>query len=295
MVHRPRYQDWSWPKGKAEPGEHILSAAVREVEEETGIPVALGAPLLTQRYRLGSGQTKEVYYWIGTPDLHAGPLRARRTVLRAPAREIDETKWAKPAKARRMLTRRGDKRLLDDLLSRLLEGTLETTTVLLLRHGKSVSRDAWKQQDGSRPLNRMGTAQSLDLVHLLSCYGVERLNSSSWARCEQTLAPYAAASSLGIHGDDTLTESAFEDDPQPGLARWRRTLETPGTPVVVCMHRPTQKGLLDIACEYSCAQVQRDLNQGELKTAEMAVLHVAHPNGKTRVISAERHRPIRIS
>ena len=67
MVHRPRYHDWSWPKGKAENGEPLLAAAVREVEEETGQIIPLGAPLTTQRYRLGGGQTTEVHYWVGTP------------------------------------------------------------------------------------------------------------------------------------------------------------------------------------------------------------------------------------
>ena len=62
MVHRPRYHDWSWPKGKAENGEPLVAAAVREVEEETGQVITLGVPLTTQRYRLGGGQTKEVHY-----------------------------------------------------------------------------------------------------------------------------------------------------------------------------------------------------------------------------------------
>ena len=74
LVHRPQYHDWSWPKGKIEGRETIPVAAVREVEEETGHVISLGAPLTTQRYRLGSGQTKEVRYWVGTlmeNDLHS--------------------------------------------------------------------------------------------------------------------------------------------------------------------------------------------------------------------------------
>ena len=91
MVHRPRYRDWSWPKGKAEPGEPIVVAAVREVEEETGIAVILGVPLATQRYRLGSGHTKEVHYWVGAP-VPAGSVaeRLRAPVVPAPRGEIDQ-------------------------------------------------------------------------------------------------------------------------------------------------------------------------------------------------------------
>ena len=126
MVHRPRYHDWSWPKGKAENGEPLLAAAVREVEEETGQIITLGAPLTTQRYRLGGGQTKEVHYWVGTPLPPAA---------RAPRTEIDQTRWASPEAASDMLTRRGDRRLLADLVARASEGRLVTSTILILRPG----------------------------------------------------------------------------------------------------------------------------------------------------------------
>lgn len=137
MVHRPRYHDWSWPKGKTENGESLVSAAVREVEEETGQIVTLGAPLTTQRYRLGGGQTKEVHYWVGTPvpTGHASE-RLRAPVARAPRTEIDQTAWTSPERAADMLTRRGDRRLLADIVARAREGRLVTTTLLVLHPGQ---------------------------------------------------------------------------------------------------------------------------------------------------------------
>ena len=136
MVHRPRYHDWSWPKGKAENGEPLLAAAVREVEEETGQIITLGAPLTTQRYRLGGGQTKEVHYWVGTPlPADAAAARLRAPAARAPRTEIDQTTWASPEAASDMLTRRGDRRLLADLVARASEGRLVTSTILILRPG----------------------------------------------------------------------------------------------------------------------------------------------------------------
>ena len=137
MVHRPRYHDWSWPKGKTENGESLVSAAVREVEEETGQVVTLGAPLTTQRYRLGGGQTKEVHYWVGTPvpTGHASE-RLRAPVARAPRTEIDQTAWTSPERAADMLTRRGDRRLLADIVARAREGRLVTTTLLVLHPGQ---------------------------------------------------------------------------------------------------------------------------------------------------------------
>ena len=140
MVHRPRYHDWSWPKGKTENGESLVAAAVREVEEETGQIVTLGAPLTTQRYRLGGGQTKEVHYWVGTP-VPAGHAseRLRAPVARAPRTEIDQTAWTSPERAADMLTRRGDRRLLADIVARAREGRLVTTTLLVLRPGQGLT------------------------------------------------------------------------------------------------------------------------------------------------------------
>lgn len=140
MVHRPRYHDWSWPKGKTEHGESLVAAAVREVEEETGQIITLGAPLTTQRYRLGGGQTKEVHYWVGTP-VPAGHAseRLRAPVARAPRTEIDQTAWTSPERAADMLTRRGDRRLLADIVARAREGRLVTTTLLVLRPGQGLT------------------------------------------------------------------------------------------------------------------------------------------------------------
>lgn len=228
MVHRPRYRDWSWPKGKAEPGEPIVAAAVREVEEETGIAVTLGVPLATQRYRLGSGHTKEVHYWVGAPVL-AGSVaeRLRAPVVPAPRGEIDQIRWARPDAAEAMLTRRGDRRLLSELASHARAGTLLTTAVVLVRPGNTfdcgapgrggAARDpaALVRADtdegvrtaavappgagggpatsGERMLSRLGVRHAFDLVELMSAFGVDRAYAARAAGARRTLAPWAAA------------------------------------------------------------------------------------------------------
>lgn len=130
LVHRPRYGDWSWPKGKRERGESLVATAVREVEEETGVVVCLGAPLTTQRYRLGLGATKEVYYWVGSVNLGQPAYMLRSQVQPAPSSEIDYSAWLSVDEASELLTRRGDKRLLEELLQRLEDKTLVTQTVV---------------------------------------------------------------------------------------------------------------------------------------------------------------------
>lgn len=102
LVHRPAYDDWSFPKGKLEPGETEEEAAVREVEEETGLRCALEHEVATTRYRDGSGRPKAVRYWLMTPI--GGTLAA--------AREIDDVRFVPVAEAAELLTYERDRELL---------------------------------------------------------------------------------------------------------------------------------------------------------------------------------------
>jgi 8-oxo-dGTP diphosphatase len=108
LIHRPKYDDWSLPKGKLCAGEAPWEAALREVEEETGLVCRLVVPLPTQHY-LAQGRPKEVRYW------GAVPLRGEFR----PNREVDRMKWLKPEKARAKLTHDRDRTLIDALLSYL--------------------------------------------------------------------------------------------------------------------------------------------------------------------------------
>jgi 8-oxo-dGTP diphosphatase len=103
IVHRPAYGDWSYPKGKLEPGEREEEAAVREVEEETGLRCRLDRELATTRYEDARGRPKTVRYWLMTPV--AGML--------APANEIDDARFVSVAEARGLLTYERDRELLD--------------------------------------------------------------------------------------------------------------------------------------------------------------------------------------
>jgi 8-oxo-dGTP diphosphatase len=94
VVHRPRYDDWSFPKGKLEPGENEEEAALREVEEETGLHCRLEHELATTRYRDARGRPKTVRYWLMTPI--GGQLGA--------ANEVDEVRFVGLPEARSLLT-----------------------------------------------------------------------------------------------------------------------------------------------------------------------------------------------
>ena len=103
LVHRPRYDDWTFPKGKLEPGETHEQAALREVEEETGFRCDLGRELPSTSYQDGKGRPKAVRYWAMRP--LAGEFR--------PHREVDEVRWLPPDEARDLLTHEHDSAVLD--------------------------------------------------------------------------------------------------------------------------------------------------------------------------------------
>lgn len=291
LVHRPRYRDWSWPKGKAELGETNPAAACREVEEETGQTVALGAPLTTQRYRLGSGQLKEVYYWTGTL-LQRGPgLAARAPVARASRKEIDLVQWVSPSRARAMLTRRGDRRLLSELINRAGRAELVTSTTVLLRHAQAIDRGHWHGAERDRPLTRFGGAQALDLIPLLAAFGVQAVHSSPWLRCTQTVLPYVAVGNAHLHVDGYLTEEAVAFDPAPSSALVERLLRKKRGARAVSLHRPGYAALLAPIMDLASRRLHPAITapRRNLFKAEMLVVHVAHLPAP-RVLNAERHR-----
>lgn len=94
VVHRPRYDDWSLPKGKLDPGESDEECALREVEEEAGLRCTLGVELPSTRYVDHKGRTKLVRYWAMT--VIDGSF--------APNDEVDEIRWVTPDEARGLLT-----------------------------------------------------------------------------------------------------------------------------------------------------------------------------------------------
>ena len=269
LVHRPRYDDWSFPKGKLDRGEHMTAAAVREVEEETGLRVRLGVPLRSQRYPIRVG-TKLVHYWVGRAvgDGDVGNYE--------PNAEIDEVAWFPIDKARLRLSYQFD----IDTLDEALEHAQKTRALVILRHSQARSRKAWRGNDRERPLLATGKHQAERLVPLLSAYDVRRLVSSSSVRCVQTLEPYAAASGRKLRTDHVLSE----EDANAKAIRSMLTREAndlndrPASAggLVVCTHRPVLPLAFDAV----------GLDDPGLAPGEMMVLHVR----KGRIRAVERHR-----
>jgi 8-oxo-dGTP diphosphatase len=250
LVHRPRYRDWSWPKGKAKPGERAAVCAVRETVEETGRQVVLGVPLPPVCYTLKSGRVKRVEYWAArvASDLDNPAICARPTIRIARPAEIDKTGWFPLSKARARLTRASDTAPLDALAAWDRAGALDTRAVLLLRHARAVKRSAWSGDEASRPLTRDGWARARGLVPLLSAFGVDHVVSSPWARCRRTVAPYARRGRVTLHTNQWLSEAGAAESPERAARLLAEALVGGGeaTGIVLCAHRPVLPGLCEV-------------------------------------------------
>ena len=230
VVHRPRYDDWSFPKGKAEPGESMVLTAIREVAEETGRQIVLGRYLGKARRRLVSGRKKRTLYWAAQVLPEAGPGEGLRAAVKpASKHEIDKVRWWKAEKAARKLTHADDKRLLARLVDWYESGQLQVRSLVLVRHAKAVSRATWGygiNSEITRPLVMgRGQAQARDVAALLSAYGVGELVSSPWKRCVDTLAPYAHGCGLDLRTDEAFTEVSALMAPELMQASFRDLLE----------------------------------------------------------------------
>jgi len=232
LVHRPRYDDWSFPKGKIDPGEHITACAVREVEEETGLRVRLGVPLTDQRYGVNNGRTKTVHYWVarvvGDDDVSE----------REPDDEVDTLAWVDWDEAARRLTYPHDRVTLDEAR----ELRRRTRTLVVLRHGEALPRREWTGDDRRRPLLENGIAQAERLAPVLDAYGVTTVVSSSSTRCVQTVEPYASAAGRPLQLLDALSE---EDATAAGVATVVAQLMDEARHAVLCTHRPVLPWVLE--------------------------------------------------
>ena len=295
LVHRPRYRDWSWPKGKVDPGECEPAAAVREVAEEVGVPVVLGVPLAPVGYRTPDGAGKLVKYWAARVAADDDPsLRARPPVARATQDEIDDVVWVSVPTAAELLTRREDRPALEVVAALWEQGRLDTRVLAIARHGQARKRSSWSDGEATRPLTGQGLRQADALVPLLSAFGVAAVATSPWERCLRTVTPYAESSGLVAVEDDALTEAAYREDPDAAIGSIVAHLTEPKDAVVVT-HRPVLPAVMGTLGEATRSWTVGRLPRKDpyLRTGEILVTHVNGTGRGARVVAVERHRPLR--
>lgn len=273
LIHRPIRKDWSLPKGKVDPGEHIVVAAIRECDEETGLVPILGVPLPQQAYSV-SGRPKTVDYWSATIGRDEGF---------APDDEVDEVRWFSVEEAVGRLTypRDGD-------LVRSAAGFAPTSPLILLRHTQAMKRaDFQGQHDADRPLSGKGRTQAKALVPLLSAYGIEEVHSSDSARCMETVKRYAKSIDAKVEAEPALSEESHEEHPRRAAKRMHSLICDP-TPLVVCSHRPVLPTLVEAIADVRITG-EVDLDP-KLPPGGFLVVHRAFGDGdEPTILAIERH------
>ncbi|GAA4202939.1 NUDIX hydrolase [Streptosporangium oxazolinicum] len=219
LVHRPKYDDWSFPKGKLKRGEHPLAGALREVAEETGIVAEFGRSLPSSHYTKG-GRPKRVDYWLA---------RMVAEDRRTDTREVDDVVWLPVEEAVRRLTYEWDA----GLLRALGETSPATTPLVLVRHGLAGNRQDWRGDDDDRPLDGRGRGQSEVLASVLGAFRLTELVSSPSRRCVQTLEPYAERAGLPIRLEPVLSENGYDCRASLRLAS---EAMASNRPVALCSH-----------------------------------------------------------
>lgn len=267
LVHRARYDDWSFPKGKLDRGEHRTAAAVREVEEETGVRIRLGVPLTRQRYLVGD-RPKTVDYWVARP---TGPDGVEGYL---PNAEIDQVAWVDREEAPGLLSYDRDRSVLEEALSPARRK--RTDALVVVRHAAARARRTWRADDRVRPLLASGRLDAARMVPTLQAFGVVDILTSPSTRCVETVAPLAAALDLVPRRKPVLAEEDATPRAVRSLVRAEvDALTGTGRVALLCSHRPVLPVVFDAL----------GLDDPRLDPGDIMVVHLR----KGRVVAAERH------
>lgn len=286
IIHRSRYDDWSWPKGKIDKGETIPQAAVREIREETGLKITLGVHLAEINYKLPNGGDKQVHYWAAQV---SDKVLANSKFK--PSEEVEKVDWKSVNQARKLLSYEFDYVPLNNLVALFDAGLLETKPLIILRHAKALARSDWRGgkavDDGKRPLHDFGKQQAKALVSTISAFGPKQVVSSPWKRCRDTVLPYATKKKLAVIERHQLSElgnakrpSRTSDVIMDFVARDKS--------VVICSHRPSLPTILKTLSTFAPLSLRKEINDAaNLAPGQMLVAHVNRNGKKTRVVAVE--------
>lgn len=292
LVHREDRADVSLPKGKADPGETLPQTAVREIEEETGIRVALGVPLGSIEYSLSGGRDKVVHYWaaeVGDEMLAASTF--------TPNSEITALDWLTLDKAKAALSYERDREVLDRFAALVDAGTNRTFALIVVRHGKAVPTENWDGPDSTRPLLHRGLDQATVIAPAIAAFGPTKLVSSSAARCRATLEPLAALTGLPIAQTDEISQDAYERGASKVAKTVHRRLAKKST-AVLCSHGPVIPEIISAILNEVGIVGSTQLHHSELRktatlsTGEFSVLHVSADRPASGIVSVETHSPV---
>ncbi|MFT4028491.1 MAG: NUDIX domain-containing protein [Protaetiibacter sp.] len=286
LVHRTQHRDVSLPKGKVDPGETLPETAVREIAEETGLIIGLGAPLGVVEYQLPGGRDKQVYYWAGevSEDAIANSTFESND-------EIEQLRWVGLKKAARVLSYPHDLDIVNRFAELFAQGRARTFAIVALRHGKAVPAEDWDGPDWTRPLMQRGIDQSMSVSHGIAAFRPRVLVSSTAERCLRTIAPTSRVTGLPVDEDHAISQDAYRSGGKAVrdvVANRIRRRES----VVLCSHGPVLPQIIAAVAEQTgtpgSAKLQR---AAALATGEYAVLHVPVDAPESGIVAVEVHGP----
>jgi len=286
IIHRARYDDWSWPKGKLDKGETTPQAAVREIREETGLKVTLGVHLAEINYKLPSGGDKQVHYWAAKVS-----DKALASSKFKPSEEVAKVDWKTAAQAKKLLSYDFDLEPLNKLIHLYNSDLLDTKPLIILRHAKAVTRSEWNEgkgvDDGRRPLHEYGKQQAKALIPTLAAFGPKQVVSSPWKRCKDTVSPYAAKKNVAVIERHQLSELGNAKRPS-------RTSDIVddyvmrNKSVVICSHRPSLPTIFKTISGFAPPNMRKQITEATaLEPGQMLVVHVNRTGKKPRVVAVE--------
>ena len=254
IIHRPKYDDWTFPKGKAEIGEPLIACAYREVLEETNIETAFGPYLGEVEYLTNDGK-KKVSFWS------AKVVKEKEF---KPNAEVDQLKWVEVTKVKELLTLDTDRKILEQFL----QIDPDTKPFILLRHAKAVTRDEWQGEDDDRPLDSYGQNQAKRLLAMYQVFNLEQIHSSDAVRCYDTVVAIAKGLNIKLEVTGKLSESTFKKDKEKAFD-YAKDLIKLNESVLLCSHNPILPKMLNKLTKKS----EVDADEGKLLPADGWVIH----------------------
>ena len=257
LVHRPRYDDWSLPKGKVEPNEELITCAYREVIEETGFDVHFGPFLMDIEYFVAEG-LKRVSYWsarVSDPDKQFHPNS-----------EVDQVGWFTLEDALSQVTRESDREVLETFIN----APFDSYPLIFLRHAKALAREEWQGEDEDRPLDILGQQQAKRMLAMYQVYGLQEVHTSDAVRCHATVSDLAYSLGLQLIVTGEVSEYTWRKSKGKERAKeYVKELVKRNTPILLCSHNPVLPRML----EKLTKKIDFDRPENKLLPAESWILH----------------------
>ena len=255
LIHRPRYDDWSIPKGKLDEGEQLIACAYREVIEETHLKVSFGPFITETEYYVADG-LKRVSYWAA----HAYDPNDN-FVANA---EADEGRWLTIEEAIEIATRESDK----EVLSVFFKSPFDSQALIMLRHGKALAREEWLGGDEDRPLDQRGSLQAKRMISIYQAFNIEKVITSDAIRCYDTVEPLTKALDIKLKVEKDISEQSWKKDKELAIEFAKEIIKDERT-ILVCSHNPVVPRML----EKLTKKIDFDYPDNKLQPGEAWIIH----------------------